>query len=327
MQRVGAVILLLALSLGLVSCERRGTETGGGAERQGELRLVALSPAIGLMLQDLGLEDRLVGTHDFDDASGSSIPRVGSLDGIDYEALLAARPTHVLVELSADRPLPDRLVSLGADRGWEVRRIGSIETVDDIARVVDDLYLSFVAPPRAGSANAIGFRDPADRFEGSLPSEAFARAIADRGPRVGGAGRVLLLGAAAPPSAFGPGSFHAQILERIGGTTAVPEGGLWQEMDAEDVLRLRPDGIVLVAPRDRTDADRFGEPAPAGVEEALTRLGRVGELPIPAVRNGRVALIDDPHALKPAASSMGRFAERLASILEGWSGERGAVAP
>lgn len=321
------MLMALTLTLWLASCERAAPAERGEQTTPGEVRLVALSPALGLMLRDLGLEDRVVGAHDFDSVLSDSIPRVGSLEGIDYEALLAARPTHVLVEIATRRELPARLVSLGEAHGWEIRRIASIDTVDDIARVIDDLYLSFVSPPEAGEANMIGFSDPGERFAKPMPSEAFARAIAARGPAVEGAGRVLLLGATTPPSAFGPGSFHAQILERLGGANAVTGEGMWQELDAEDVLRLNPDGIVLVMPRDRTAADRFGEPERASASEVILRLGAVGELPIRAIRQGRVALIDEADVLVPAASSMGRYAERLAEILERWTRERGEAAP
>ncbi len=330
-----SLIALVLVSL-LVSCERPappspnappGAESARWDGDPASVRLVALSPAVALILQDLGLEDRIVGTHDFDTALSASIPRVGSFDGIDYEALLLARPTHVLIELNKDKPLPARLESLSKERGWIVQRFGSIDTLDDIARVMDDLYLTYVSPPEDGEANAIGFSDPADRFDKAMPSEAFARSIADRGPIVGGAGRILLLGAVSPPGALGPGSFHAQVLGRIGGENALESGGLWQELDAEDVVRLSPDGIVIVMPRDPTDDDRFVEPRRVSASKLIERLGAVGRLDIPAIKNRRVALIDSEHCQIPAGSSMSSFANDLAGILEQWTAQRSADAP
>ena len=334
-------LLSLLLCTALFGCDKpsapAGTTPKGGSgaarvvERE-ELRLVTLSPALGLMLQDLGLEDRVVGTHDFDRALGGSIPRVGSLDGIDYEALLTCAPTHVLIEINGGSPIPARLRTLADEHGWILRRVGSLNTLDDIARTIDDLFLSFVSPPEAPEENVIGFSDPAERFERTMPSESFARSIDDRGPRVRGAGLVLLLGQASPPGAIGPKSFHYQVLTRIGGQHALVTGGMWQELDAEDVQRLSPDGIVLIQPRDPTPDDRFVEPEAPGVPELLQMLGAVGELDIPAIRDGRVALIDDPASLVPAGSSMGAFADSLAAILEAWTaqrtgGERPGTAP
>lgn len=332
---IRALISLTLLSIAslLLACDRPSSQTaatGGGAPTPIELsqvRFVALSPALGLTLQDLGLEDQVVGAHDYDAALARSIPRVGSLDGIDYEALLQARPTHVLIELSKDKALPPRLASLGEQHGWVVRRFDSIDSLNDVARVMDDLYLDFVSPPEAGETNTIGFSDPSERFDKTMPSEAFARAIQDRGPSVRGAGRVLLLGELSPPYAIGPGTVHHQVLTRIGGRPAIEQGGMWLEMDTEDVVRLRPDAIVIVMPRDPIDDDRFVEAPRPGVDEQIKRLGRLGEQDIPAINQRRVALIDHPHSHVPAGSSMRAFAEELAAILEGWTAEDGASVP
>ena len=331
MPRTLLSLTLLALLTLLVSCDRPVSPANApSAPRAIELeamRFVTLSPALGLMLQDLGIEDRVVGAHDWDHALGRSIPRVGSLDGIDYEALLLANPTHVLIELSADAALPARLASLSRQHGWVVRRVGSLDTLDDVGETMDDLYLSYVSPPEAGATSTIGFSDPAARFDKTMPSEAFARAISDRGPSVRGAGRVLLLGALGPPQAIGPGSFHHQVLTRLGGQNAIDSGGMWQELDTEDVVRLKPDAIVLVLPRDVTDDDRFVEPPEASDAELIRRLGIVGTQDIPAITTRRVALIDHPLAHVPAGSSMRAFADELGSILERWTAEGRASAP
>ena len=50
----------------------------------------------------------------------------------------------------------------------------------------------------------------------------------------------------------------------------------------------------------------------------------VGDLPIPAIEAGRVAVIDDPHALLPSTSLVG-FADALAELLERWG--RGETEP
>lgn len=331
MRRALASLVLLVVLAALAACDRPSAPPASGASSSrvalGDLRFVTLSPALGLMLQDLGLEDQIVGAHDYDSALARSIPRVGSLESIDYEALLRARPTHVLVEISDDRALPERLVALGEAQGWVLRRVRTLRTLDDIAETMDDLYLDYVSPPEAEAPGVLGFSDPGSRFEKTMPSEAFARSLGDRGPAVRRAGRVLLLGALSPPQAFGPGSFHAQVLERIGGISAIEGGGMWQELDAEDVVRLSPDAIVIISPRDEGEGDRFAPPPPLSAPELIERLGRVGTLDIPAIRRGRVALIDDPRSHIPAGSSMRALGDELASILERWGDEGEAGAP
>lgn len=220
--------------------------------------------------------------------------------------------------------------------GWDIRRV-TLLTIDDIARTVDDLAIGFGAvsfeTDRSGGADQrpdgmpgdlermtepLRFRDPSDRFGHELPSATLARAWSHRGDGFEDVGPVLLLGSTTPPGVLGPGSFHDQILRRIGGVPAIDEGSPWMELDAEDIYRLDPAAIVLVAPRDPGSA--FG--TDVSPEALLDRLGRVGTLDIEAVRSGRIAIIDDPLALLPSTWMAG-FADDLAAILEGWRGRAG----
>lgn len=295
-----------------------GVGEPGGAER-----IVALSPAVAVMLRDLGVADRVVGRHDYDLVLSPDVPAVGHQEAIDYEALLTVRPTHVLIEWGS-RPLPPRLGELAERHGWAVVRVRLL-TLDDIARTVDDLAIMFGVvdpfgagdrrPPGMDTPRGVGgmprFVDPVTRLEQTLPSARLARAWQRRGEGFEGVGGVLLLGSVDPPGVLGPGSFHHQILERIGGVPAIAEGSPWIELDVEDIHRLAPGAIVLIAPRAGGGVD------PVSVEEIRRRLGRIGGLDIPAVRDGRLGLIDDPLALTPSTAMAG-FADELAGMLAGW---------
>ncbi len=257
-------------------------------------RIVALSPALAIMLRDLGIADQVVGRHGWDMVLDKSVPVCGDQAGIDYEALLRAAPTSVLLEWGS-RPLPSRLEELAASGHWEVANY-TLLTLDDMAAAAADLHRRF----------APAVPDLAARM-----TEAWSR----RGDGFAGAGRVLLLLSADPPAALGPGSFHQQILERIGGTPAIAEGKPYVTLDAEDVLRLGPDAIILIVPR---AMDAPARTAPASPDEVRAMLGRLGSLDIPAARNSRLALIDDPLSLTPSSAMIG-LADELARILEGWS--------
>jgi len=342
---VYTLAIILASALGpLAGCGRGGGGGGTAANQTGrpadQARIVALSPAVAVMLRDLGLADRVVGKHDYDQVLPEHLPSVGHQEAIDYEALLRARPTDIIIEWGS-RPLPPRLVELADEHGWSVRKVRLL-TLDDIAKTVDDLAIGFgvvdlaggtegYRPPGMGTPEDLEFmpkfEDPAERMEVELPSAHLARAWSRRGDGFDGVGRVLLIASTDPIGVVGPGSFHHQILQRIGGVPAVKEGSPWMEMDAEDVLRLAPDAIVLIAPsengaEDETQDGLGPDPEPAVVRE---RLGVIADLDIPAVRNGRLALIDDPLALIPS-TSMAHFADRLAAILERWRGT-GAESP
>jgi ABC-type Fe3+-hydroxamate transport system substrate-binding protein len=279
------------------------------------LRLVVLSPAIAVMLRDIGLADRVVGRHAYDFVLARDTPVCGDQLGIDYEALLRVRPTHILAQEGA-KGLPDRLTALAAEQGWKIR-VFPLLRLDDIQSCVNALHTEFVIVPRdlsegtdppvlAGDAVMRRRADAEDRLVESLRF---------RGRHLAGAGRILLLGAVSPPAVLGPGSWHHQILERIGGAPAVTKGQPFMTLDAEDVLRLAPDAIILILPR---PPNAPAPPNPATAAELRALLGRVGELDIPAVRDGKLALIDDPLAHTPSTAMAG-LADELARLLDAWS--------
>lgn len=280
-----------ALAWAVVACgcdrPRAGAESG--------TRIVALSPAAAVTLKDLGLADRIVGRHGYDLALDPGVAVCGDQAGIDYEALLAVKPTHVVVQWGA-RDLPPRLVRLAAERGWRVEPFNPL-TLGEIRTSVDRL--------------AELFDEPAVRQRAAELRAACGRAWSKR-PGVDRAGRVLLLVGVKPPAALGPGSFHQQILEALGGTAAVKSGGAYQELDAEDVLHLKPEAIVIFRPR------RFG--APAAEPGWPSDLGALAGLAVPALEKRRVAVIDDPLGLTPSTAMIG-LADELAGVLERWARE------
>ncbi|MEM1184765.1 MAG: hypothetical protein AAGI53_07140 [Planctomycetota bacterium] len=317
-----SLALACLLVVGLVSCNRApapgSAAEGPDTSKDTEARLAVLSPALAATLDDLGLGDLVVAKHDFDMVLGDDIQAVGHNEAIDYERLLLTEPTHVLIEESA-RGVPKRLEDIAADRGWIVRTF-ALRTIDDVARTADDLALAFGAadfnadaePGPSGVPGMAAFDDPSARLGRELPSAELAKAMR---PVEGAAsiGPVLLLASVDPPAAVGPGSFHHDILVRLGAISAITEGAAWMELDAEDVLGLAPAAIVLIQPR------AVGEPSgDNGAEATRSRLGAIGELPLPAVSAARLATIDDPLAFLPSLS-MVTFADELSSVLERWA--------
>ncbi|MCC6660214.1 MAG: hypothetical protein IT437_04940 [Phycisphaerales bacterium] len=256
-----------------------------------EPRIVVLSPAIGVILRDLGLAPRIVGRHGFDLALPKSIPVCGDQSGLDYEAMVRVRPTDILMEEGAGG-VPARLTELAAQNGWSVRAFPML-TLDDIRDCTRRVALTFGrdAVPILSRMDAAW--SPRDNLY---------------------QGRVLLLAAVDPPSALGPGSFHDQVLQRLGGVPAITDGSPYITLDAEDVLRLSPDAILLILPR---PPDAPARAAPVSAGDLVTLLRRVGTLDIPAVRDHRIALIDDPLAHTPSTAMIG-LADEVARILRGW---------
>jgi ABC-type Fe3+-hydroxamate transport system substrate-binding protein len=288
-----AVIVGIAAVVALAVWAERGRRPAPAPKAGSAPRLVVLSPALSVTLQDVGAGGLIVGRHDFDETL-PDVPPAGHQFGIDYEALLALRPTHVLLEWG-QRPLPDRLVALAERNGWTLRSY-ELDTLEEIEATADQLQQTF------GDADA----EPA--------SAALERAWARSDKPLGRVGRVLLLGVATPPTALGPGSFHDEILRRLGATPAIDEGTPWMELDAEDVVAMNPDAIVLIAPA------RNGTGIGATGQDALADMGVIAGLDVAAVRSGRVAILDGFNAHKPS-TAMGDLADDLRTVLEGWADE------
>ncbi len=319
--RVMPLLLAVVVALCAAGCDRSPAPGPGKAvpvpaasrPPERDARIVVLSPALAITLRDLGLAGQIVGRHGYDMVLDKAIPVCGDQAGIDYEALIRANPTHVILQWGA-RELPPRLTELAAEHGWIVRdqevlslndiRTSAVELYDLLAG--PDMQRTEDRPPKGAPSAERGAPPLVDRLR---------RAFSRRNEDLAGAGRVLLLLSASPAAAVGPGSFHQQVLEAIGGRVALSKGGPYQEMDTEDVANLAPDAIVLLTPRAPGTPERA---TPRTAEEMTKLLGPLAGKPIPAVQKGRVAVIDDPLCLMPA-SSMVQFADELAELLKGWA--------
>lgn len=296
-------VFLCVLLLGLTSaCHRDPPARHDSADaRQDEspahesARVAVLSPALAIILRDLGLEHLAVARHAYDMALDPGLPVGGDQTGIDYESLLRVEPTDILIQWGA-RPLPERLRMLAEQRGWRLHTFDPL-TLGDIRDATLEIHRLF-APPAAN-----GEPDPPpliDRMDAAWSPP--------RGADLSRAGRVLLLASTSPPAALGPGSFHHQLLEAIGGRPAITEGAPYINLDGEDILRLDPDAIILFYPT----------PAGGGRAAGLPSLGVLERLDLRARRNHRLGVVDDPHGLTPSTAMVG-VADRMAEMLKRWS--------
>jgi len=293
-----AALSTLAFFL-LLSCERSPSSQHSALSTQhSSSRIVCLSPALAVTLKDLGLESHIVARHGYDLALSSSLPVAGDQQGLNYETLLNLNPTHILLQLGSG--IPSKLSSLAAQHNWTITN-SSILTLNDIQRTTRELHTTF-SPP----GSPCPLLDRMTATWSAPPNPEFARA-----------GRILLLASVAPPAALGPGSFHHQILQVLGATPAITSGNPYIELDAESLLALKPDGIILILPRRRDDPPAIPTPS-----QLRMRLGKLANLSLPALNNAagpeRLALIDDPLAHTPS-SAMLNVTEQLREILHAWS--------
>lgn len=300
-------------------------------------RIAALAPGIAQILRDLGCGHLIVGRHSSDDWSDQSVTVCSDQLGIEYERLIALKPTHVFLQWG-ERELPQRLTSLAAEHNWILVSYPLL-TLDDIAHAVVAIY-SAIGPDELKAMRADNRLLPGakagerNEVQHGLERAPFAliemldRALASD-PSLASAGRVLLLyqgtgeGSVSRPAALGPGSYSHDVLVRIGGLSATPSGKPFMPIDAEDIGTLKPDAIIIVRPR------KAGTPAPTApptATELIATLGAAARLSIPAVQNQRIALIDDSMALIPG-TNLTDFADRLRSILSSWAPAKPQTTP
>lgn len=303
--RVTLLCMALPMLATLVACEKNSPAPKPAANLA-HPRLVVLSPALAVILKDLGLESTIVGRHAWDLALDPALPICGDQAGIDFETLLKLQPTHIVIQWG-ERTMPQRLLDLADKYGWVLVSENPL-ALDDIATTTKALAATF--------SQAIEANHASERARALITSLDAACARKDDSPFKG---RVLLLASTSPPAALGPGSWHAEILSRMGATPAITTGKAYQTLDAEDLLKLAPDAIVLIKPRSTKEPATPARNTLSDFElsDLSTRLGLIASLDLPAIRSGRIALIDDPLALTPS-SSIVEFRARMREILGAW---------
>lgn len=275
--------VLLAACVLIAGCDRSADERPSTG-----VRIATTSPAVGTMLRDFGAQSLAVGRSGYDVALDPALPVVGDAAGIDLERLSALNATHVYVETGASAA-PAGLRELASAAGFELVAF-ELTNMAQLESLAQDVHALVSSEVDAGPA-------PAELFDAALARDA----------GLAGAGRVLLLMPGNPPAALGPGSVHHEVLVIMGGVPAVAEGRPYMPLDAEDVLGLSPDAIVLLAP---------------GEEQSWRQLlGPLGELPVAAIESGRVAVLRDDDVLMASTSTL-RYARDLRALLEAWARER-----
>lgn len=256
------VVLLLA------GCDPEGSSPGSSTTRGSQPRLVVLSPALADTLHALGHAELIVGRQRFDRFTDPTIPVVGDLTGLDYERLMVVHPTHIVAQESA-AGLPVRLLQLAEKKGWTIEEIPLLSLDDAIAsiRTLDQI--------------AGGDGHTADALE-----EQFSTALARRADL----GRTALVASSSPLALIGPGAFHWEIVEKLGGTPVPQDGPAYFTTDAESLLHLNPQTIIAFAPGLSPDAPM------------ADYLGIAANLNLDAIRQNRVILISDPKCMLPSTA-------------------------
>ncbi len=289
-------LMRVRLGVALVTCWAAGCDRGsapevGAAGANGSIRVVSLAPALTQMIVDLGKQDVLVGTAREDLAAPKGLPVVGDYLNIDTEALAVLQPTHVVMMVGKDG-VPPHLVRLADLYGFALVAYPSPLSIEAVCGILSDKG----AP---GEGNGEG--TPSLGRVLGVPGEArtlregIERRLAALSEAVAGAPKrsVLMVIGTHPIVASGPGTVHDQLLNLMGGRNAASEAAVGApSYDQERLIRLDPEVILLLSP---------GAP-PLEAVGVDPRLSDLRGLPIRAVVQERIVLIDDPLVLLPSSS-------------------------
>jgi len=288
-------LFVLLLGCGGDSDDGNSVESGEG------MRIVSLSPAITDILIDLELGEMVVGRDRWDVQLPDSVARVGDLNSLDVEGLVALKPTDVLFQVG-ERGIPPTVRTLADEHGWNVINV-EIDTLDDVRRVVMEL------------AEGLSFSGCSElRVETVEKADEILR-LADSGYRwmrgnvLAQLGPILLLHQVEPISAFGPGSYLGDMLDGLGAENAIGEGSAWPTLDAEALVALDPWAIVIVR-------SGGGEPLSDGRGSVRCDPGPLGRLPLRAVRENRVVELVHPQVLLPGSSMLMEVPGGLTAVLK-----------
>lgn len=276
-----------------------------GEPQDESLRVITLAPALTQMLVDLGQVHLLVGIAQHDLAAPAGLPVVGNFNQVQTEAVVQLKPTHVLA-MKPQAGLPSRLQELAEAGQFRLVAYPYPATI----QAVLDILARPASEQQAASSNHAA-AEPVGRLIGKAEE---AQALRDKIESQLAALRQLTTGRQRPATlvafglepvvmASGPGTVNDELLAIAGGRNAAAEMAVTAPtFNREALLALEPQVILLLIP----DAPPLREDDP--------RLGVLRGLPIPAVREGRVHLLNDPLILLPS-TNLARIAAAMAKAI------------
>jgi ABC-type Fe3+-hydroxamate transport system substrate-binding protein len=254
-----------------------------------------------VILRDLASADRIVGRHGYDMVLSKEVPVVGDESGINYEALVGVNPSHIVLELGA-KGLPPRLQEMAAAREWTIVALPLL-SLNDVEAAVP--ALAELVGTDAARSRARTLRTEMDR--------AWARSERTRALL----GRTVVLSSIDPVGVMGPGSFHHEMIGRMGAVPVPEEGAAYITLSHEDLVRLNPDTIVLLSPS-----------APARFGFEIDAMGALASLPVKAIEERDLIVVSHPLCQTPSTALIDvadEIVKRYAHIR--WNGGSPAATP
>jgi iron complex transport system substrate-binding protein len=286
-ERIGAGFFADIGRIQLIGIAQAATDSTAPVAEVRHPTVASLTPAAEDLICSIGAGAHLVGVSNYDATpAAAGLPRVGDYQTVDWEKLSALHPDILIVQIAPDR-MPAGLQQRAASLGARVVNI-QIETLTDIHREM--LRLGDELGESAGAAAAA--RAMQNRLDQT-------RQVCAGAPKV----RTLLVRDADSLAVIGPRTFLDELLTIAGGTNVLAAGTpRYPSIDRETLASLAPDAVILVLPGASPQVIQSGRRYWAAMPE------------VPAVRQGRVFVIDDPRAQIPGAA-VADIAQKLAEDL------------
>ncbi len=275
--------------IGLCLCGGCDQKDQTPRKAKGSLRVVTLAPAVSRMLIDLSLADAVVGVSDYDATAIGHLPVVGNYLDINSERVLALNPTHVIM-MTGRHGKPSHLVQLAQTGQFQLLAYDYPDTIAAVGEIV------------LGLGRDLGYADRAAKLHKAM----FAKLTrleqkTDGQPRL----RVLPVIGVDPVMASGPGTVIDELVTLCGGINVAGDARVSAPtFDREKLIALRPEVILLCLPGAPVLTKDGDDP----------RLADFAGLPIPAVLNHRIVLINDPLVFLPA-TSLPRIAQAITQAI------------
>lgn len=288
--------VVLALSVTIGCGDDTSTEPAPSTENTGP-RLVTLAPALTQMIVDLGMQEAIVGVAEYETAVPAGLPVVGNFAAVNTELLLSTKPTHVLTMAGPSGP-PPRLRELAAQGLFELHAFPFPLSLQDIGNVLFD------EDPAPGSGSGLGEVLGKPGSAVALKLRLFKQLAAIKNVTASrDKPTVLMVLGTGPVMASGPGTVHDELLGYAGALNAAGDAAVTApEFGREALVAMSPQVIL------------FLQPDAPPIKQDDARLVSFAGLPIPAIENNRVYVINDPLVLLPS-SSIGRICAAMAKAI------------
>lgn len=318
-----AAAALLATGCGSGDTDRDGSAAGAGAATASSFpvtiqdaagtdveiterpeRIVALFDVNVATLDELEVDDRIVGIDDFAAVPGDTpddVPRIGGDNFVfDADAVVALEPDLVITSTGTEEVLDAQL----RNAGLTVLSLGYPNSLDETWALVEAL------------GDATGEAGAADELAGDLREriDAVAAVVDDADP----VSAYYETDASTPgkPYTVGDGSLVGELLQLAGGENVFGDDGLAPQVSLESIVAAKPSVILLGNAEGHVGPNFFG---PVDLDSVAERAGFAT---IPAVADDRVVAIDADELLVPGP----RLPEGLAQLVAALHPDRADAA-